>query len=457
MPLLLLNHPDTIREVVVSRAPKSIFYKFIEPWLGLGLLTNNHDVHSFHREVLRQGFTPQQLKGYIPTFEKNALELIDHFKTMLDVQGQVGMNIEPYLHGYTLDSVCKLAFGYDVPSVTNPNNEYVKTIHDLCELFWKRCFAPWFFPDRLYQASANGKRYHEAASYMHSLADDIIATRAKQRNTATSANVNFGDATTVAQEKSQPLNVTQCPVMGAGGVNADLLDIMLGCSSRSGQKLSPAEIRDEVNTFVQAGHDTTALTLAYAIYLMAEHPEWQEKAREEIHASGVFGAAWLGMDEADKLKSLSHDLSVVERCLKETLRLYPPVPILSRVINGGSKGGVEVDGHFLPNDTPVAVCPYVIHRMEEFWPNAETFDPDRFLPSVKHNIYSYIPFSVGSRGCLGQKFAMLEMKVFIAALLREFDVVREAGSPPVSLLPEMVMRPMNGIHISLRRRKAVAM
>jgi len=187
----------------------------------------------------------------------------------------------------------------------------------------------------------------------------------------------------------------------------DLLNLMLK-ADESGEKLSEEEILNEIILFLAAGHETTANTLSWTFFLLAKYPEWQEKLRAEIDA--LYGKEDPSFDDINKLKLGTY-------IIKETLRLYPTAPILTRDCCKDS----TVLGYNIPAGTTCMMSVSNISRNEQYWDNPNEFNPMRFDNDTwqKHP-YQYLPFGTGAQRCIGEKFAVLEMKVTLIKLVQKF-------------------------------------
>ncbi|KAK3881462.1 hypothetical protein Pcinc_014118 [Petrolisthes cinctipes] len=170
------------------------------------------------------------------------------------------------------------------------------------------------------------------------------------------------------------------------------LDILLEYSG--GVKgLSDEDIREEVDTFMFEGHDTTAAAISWSLFLLGHHPEIQAKVHEELDAILTSPDQPLGIAELRQMK-------YTENCIKEALRLLPSVPYLGRVLSED----LNICGNVIPAHTNVMISIYMIHREPVQFPDPEKFDPNRFLPenTRKSHPYAYIPFSAGPRNCIGR-------------------------------------------------------
>ncbi|MEM9715038.1 MAG: cytochrome P450 [Pseudomonadota bacterium] len=219
----------------------------------------------------------------------------------------------------------------------------------------------------------------------------------------------------------------------------DLLDLLLaGEDPETKRQMNTAELRDNLLTFIVAGHETTALTLAWALYLCAFDPEVQEKLAAE--ARSVLGTSTATADNVD-------DLKYTEQVVKEALRLYPPAAFISRTAQEADElCGREVK----PKDT-VMMPIYALHRNQLLWDHPDHFDPDRFAPGKDYDRYQFLPFGDGPRICIGMQFAMIEAKIILASLINRFRFDLIEGKTP---RPEMILtlRPAGGVHLKVTPR-----
>ena len=218
----------------------------------------------------------------------------------------------------------------------------------------------------------------------------------------------------------------------------DFLDILLTAADQDGKGLSDLEIRDEADTFMFEGHDTTTSGMCWTLYCLAKHPEHQEKVREEVK-SVLMGREWL---EYEDLK----DLKYTHWCIKEAMRLYPPVFFIFRQ----ASEDLELDGHVIPKGMQVGISIRNIHRHPDIWENPNDFDPLRFHPSnvEGRDPYAYMPFSAGYRNCIGQNFALNEERLIVASLVLRFRLSLVEGHK-VEMLPTVVLRAANDIAVNL--------
>lgn len=209
------------------------------------------------------------------------------------------------------------------------------------------------------------------------------------------------------------------------------LDTLL-IAQMEGANLSDAAIREEVDTFMFEGHDTTSSAIAFTIFLLSHNSDAQKKAFDE--------AVMMEGREREPMRYL-------EAVIKEALRLYPSVPIHGRLLMEDYKFKDMV----IPKGTAIALIPYLTHRDTKFYSDPEKFHPERFLSENEMHPYQFIAFSAGPRNCIGQKFAMLELKCSLSKIIRHFEILPVAGFEPVPLA-EAVMKSGNGVEVKLKKR-----
>ncbi|KAL1381302.1 hypothetical protein pipiens_003436 [Culex pipiens pipiens] len=218
-----------------------------------------------------------------------------------------------------------------------------------------------------------------------------------------------------------------------------LLDTLLASEARN--QIDEDGVREEVNTFMFRGHDTTASAVTFIFFVVAEHPDVQQKLYDEIEAS---------RPHSQYTVKDYNELRYMDRVIKECLRLYPPVPFIGRTVSEDS----WFADRFVPKGSMANVHIWDLHRDPEQFPDPERFDPDRFLPESveKRNPYAYVPFSAGPRNCIGQRFAMLELKSILTAVLREFRVLPVTKRDEIVFVADMVLRARDPIKVKFERR-----
>jgi unspecific monooxygenase len=212
----------------------------------------------------------------------------------------------------------------------------------------------------------------------------------------------------------------------------DLFDLLRAARDpETGQGFTPQALRDQVSTMLVAGHETTALTLFWSLYLLASVPAVQERLAEEVKDIEITPE-----NAGEVLPRLSYSRAVVS----ETLRLYPPAFLVVReAIAEDSYAGVRI-----PPNSLVLIAPWVLHRHRKHWANPDSFDPDRFLEGAPTPPrYTYLPFGAGPRVCVGAQFAMAEAVLILAMMVQRFRITRADSEPvlPVAVITTHPSRP----------------
>ncbi|ETE58963.1 Cytochrome protein, partial [Ophiophagus hannah] len=365
-PHMLLYHQDTI-EVVLRNSTfieKSYLYQFLQPWLGTGLLTSTGKKWHSRRKMLTPTFHFTILVDFLEVMIEQANILVQNLEQHLDKDP---FNCSLYIVLCTLDIICETAMGKNIAAQKNKNSDYVKAVQSMSDLIHHRQKSPWLWPSLLYNISGKGRQHYTNLKILHSFTD-------KQQE-----QYQNGSASNNHRGKNKERKA--------------FLDMLLNARDEDGKKLSYTGIREEVDTFMFEGHDTTAVALSWAIYLLASHPEIQRKVHSELDE--VFGDS----DHHITMEDLKN-LRYLECVIKEALRLFPSVPVFARNLN--------------------EEC--YISRDPDNFPEPEKFRPERFFPenSAERHPYSYIPFSAGPRNCIGQRFALLEEKTILATILQHF-------------------------------------
>ncbi len=210
---------------------------------------------------------------------------------------------------------------------------------------------------------------------------------------------------------------------------------------KTGKSLTHTERRDNLIGFFIAGHETTALTLTWALYLVGSHNPTAQRLREEV-------LEICGKDDItyEKIKALKFTRAVID----ETMRLFPPAPILNREC----QSDCEILGREVKKGDILLLCSYVMHRRETYWSNPQAFDPDRFVdtPELRAKSAPFMPFGAGPRICVGASFALMEAVMVLATLVRDYDIVIPKSCYPRPLMT-VTLRPQGGIPAKFVKRE----
>ncbi|XP_045197237.2 leukotriene-B4 omega-hydroxylase 3-like isoform X2 [Mercenaria mercenaria] len=392
-------------------------YRFLRPWLGEGLLIANGEKWARNRRLLTPAFHFEILKPYIKVFNQSADTLVKKLTTKVEA----GERFEVFQNVClcTLEIILKCAFSYtkDVQNA-GETNPYVKAVNRLTDAVIYRFMHPITFFDTVWNICPVGRQSRKDCEFVHSVAEEII------------------------DKRKDTLEQTRKPTSSR---YIDFLDILLTARDEEGRGLSRLEIRNEVDTFLFEGHDTTASAISWILYSLAENPECQRKCQAEIDEV-------LDGRETDDLEwSDLNQLEYLTMCIKEGMRLHAPVTGVSREI----EQDFDLGGRVAPKGTLFFINIWVLNHMENVWgPDHMEFKPERFSKENINQIdhFQYVPFSAGPRNCIGQNFAMNEEKVVLSKLLRNLTFRLDPDHEVVKNISG-VMRTKDGMFMFAEKRK----
>ncbi|EDW82406.2 uncharacterized protein Dwil_GK25786, isoform B [Drosophila willistoni] len=428
---ILMGDPKDV-EVVLGTLrfnDKAHEYKALEPWLKEGLLVSRGRKWHRRRKIITPAFHFKILDQFVEIFERESRVLIKQLEKERQRNGSDGFNLYDWINLCTMDTICETAMGVSIHAQTNADSDYVRAVKTISMVLHKRMFNIFYRFDLTYMLTPLARAERRALNVLHEFTEKIIVQRREEllRGTPSETETSSADADVGAKRKMA------------------FLDILLQ-STVDEKPLTNLDIREEVDTFMFEGHDTTSSALMFFFYNLATHPESQQKCFEEIKSV-------IGTDvQTPVTYELLNKLHYVELCIKETLRLYPSVPLLGRRV----VEECEINGKVIPAGTNIGISPLFMGRREDLFVEPNSFKPERFdvvTTAEKLNPYAYIPFSAGPRNCIGQKFAMLEIKAIVANTLRHFEIdfVGDTSEPPV-LIAELILRTRDPLMFKLKER-----
>nr|AHL88991.1 cytochrome p450 4EC1 [Brachionus koreanus] len=414
IPIAIIHHCDIVDAFFTTsqHTKKSWQYNLVHPWLGSGLLISEGDKWYSRRRLLTKAYHFEILEKFNEIMNEHADLLIQKFEKLIKDKKKIEIFKESKL--CTLDIICETAMGVNLESQKSTNLDYVWCVDKASKLLNDRFNAPWYWADFVYYKTEPGKEFKKCLDVLHNFTKDIILKR----------DAEFDDLNYESKGKFA------------------FLDILLA-AKRNDSDLTFQDIQDEVDTFMFEGHDTTASGLAWTVLLLAEYPTIQENLYREIEKELGNGNKQLTSNDLRKLKYL-------DCVIKESMRLYPPVPYIGRTITEDC----VIGGHKFKKNDPVIIAVCSIHRDGRFFPHPEKFDPDRFLNESELNKhpYCYIPFSAGRRNCIGQKFAMMELKIILTSLVRNSKIKSSKKLNDVVKVAELTLHTIDDVYINLEPR-----
>ncbi|XP_062713552.1 uncharacterized protein LOC109401093 [Aedes albopictus] len=403
---------------------KSVQYDFIRPWLGNGLLTSTGRKWHSRRKIITPTFHFKILEQFVEIFDQQSNIFVSQLKSKA-VSGE-DFDVFPEVTLCALDVICESAMGTKVNAQLNSDSKYVRAVKDMATVAMARSFKAFARFDFTFFFTPYWGMQDKALKILHDYTDSVIRSRRLElaKGTTTTADENEND---VGMRKK-----------------VAFLDMLLQATV-DGRPLNDLEVREEVDTFMFEGHDTTTSAISFLIGILGKYPDVQKKVYDEVRT--VIG------DDLNVSVTLSmlNQLNYVDLVIKETLRLYPSVPIFGRMLLENQ----EINGIVFPAGSNLAIFPYFMGRDPDYFENPLEFRPERFAVETsaeKTNPYRYVPFSAGPRNCIGQKFAVAEIKSLISKLVRHYEVLPPKQPQPERLIAELVLRPDGGVPVRLRSR-----
>ncbi|KAM7350671.1 cytochrome P450 4ae1-like isoform 1-T2 [Cochliomyia hominivorax] len=427
--LAIVTVDHNIVEAVLSsqeHLEKHFLYKILYIWLGNGLLLSSGKTWFNMRKITTPTFHFQILEQYIEVFERQANVFIEKLKRVAD--GESVVNIYEYMGLLTMDIIAETAMGVTINAQMNDKSEYVKAVNEVTDIMAIRFVRPQlaFMPTLRILAPKSYHHQKKGIQIMHEFIEKIITERQQSLLKEKANNKN-------QEVNNDPLDLGLKKRMA-------LLDVLLQ-SSIEGEPLSDKQIRDEVNTFMFEGHDTTTSATSFCLYALSRHPQVQEKLYIELQE--YFGAK----QNVSLCYNDLQQLNYLNCVIKESLRMYPPVMAIGRVL----KSDLKVDKYAIPAKSSVIILLWEMLRDPEIFEDPLTFKPERHLMNdARVNAFSNIPFSAGPRNCIGQKFAQLEMRSIIIKVILNFELLPLGED--VQPVMQLILRSKTGVNFGLRPR-----
>ncbi|XP_073991016.1 cytochrome P450 4V2-like [Rhodnius prolixus] len=427
IPTVWLFDPDDLEVILASSQAiqKGNEYHCLFPWMQDGLVLSKGEKWHQRRKLLTPAFHFKILENNMQSLNKNARCLL---RNMLKKEGRPFVTQELVVR-CTLDVISETAMGHSLNlQEREENNDYLNAVERACSLTFDRSKNVFYSNDWVYFLTLDGRKFSKNLKYLHNFSENIIQNRKLKY---------------LLEKKYSENNIEEDNNFGKG--KKAFLDILIDLEDKSKGTLTDKDIREEVDNFMFAGHDTTASCIMFTLYLLGRHPHVQEKAFEELYE--IFGES----DREVNNKDL-HGMHYLEMIIKESIRIYPPAPYFSRNL---IQDLVLKDKTVLPEGANVGIFAFIMHRDPKYFPNPEVFDPERFSAEncKKRHPYAYLPFSAGPRNCIGQKFAMMELKVVLSTILRfaKIESVNDEISAR-SLTPLILLKPCDPIRIKVFSR-----
>ena len=428
---LSITGDDAVKQVIVrdcySYAKPARVQKWMASVLGRGVLLVDGDEHMKQRKALTTGFSISSIRSLAPVFWHKGLLMIDMLKqTYFSCDGKTARSIEmlDWMNRGTLDVICEAGFGYEMSSLEHPTTALRRAYASVFAFdVWSRFIQGLLQQSQIFRfiPSKMNRDMATASHIIRSTADDIVRKR------------------TAADADKKERNV---------------MSLVVNANERSKDNnedhMSFETIRDQVMTFLGAGHDTTATAVVWTLHLLSKHQDVQDRLRGEIRqASPVLsnrseGSRSLPQLDVDQMPYLSN-------VCRESLRYIPPIPLTIRE----ALFNTTLLQYAIPKGTIIYIMANAINRMPKYWGlDADSFDPnrwDRLPPTYTTN--AFMTFLHGPRSCIGRTFAETEMKIFLCCLLSayKFEPDEDFDDQENWKMWRLVLRPRDGMHLKTSR------
>uniref|UniRef100_A0A0K0EFV1 Cytochrome P450 n=1 Tax=Strongyloides stercoralis TaxID=6248 RepID=A0A0K0EFV1_STRER len=390
-------------------------YDFYSQWLGNGLVLSDGEKWKYRRRLITPSFHFNMLKKYFETYNNESKNMVEIFESLSKRGDEV--EIFNVIKRSALDIICETAMGVKVNASKNPNHPYLIAVKKYAKLssdhfrniFYKIPLIYYLFGDQTEKDRL------------------LVILKSFTRN--------------VIKQKTEEFEKNN-------GMLSDNTFLSTLLQLKKENNWSDEDVREEVETFIFAGHDTTSSLVSYLFWALSCYQDIQQKVYEEIY--DVYGD-----EERDVLPEDLPKLTYLEMVIKETLRRYSTVPFFVRMLTNE----IEVCGYTLPKGTNFIFAPQHTNFNSNVFPDPYKFDPDRFLPEIAatRNAYDFTPFSAGTRNCIGQRFALNEAKTIAIWILRHFKLTTKREESYVKSIAEATQTPVDGIPIIFEKRKTLSM
>ncbi len=403
---VLLSDPELIRRVLIDNAanyPKDdLQLEKLMPAVGRGLLTADGDSWRLQRRTVAPLFQPQPVAAYLAAMAASVDAMLARWERHAASGATVDVARE--MTALTYDIISRTVFSHEIETPAEVMGEAITTYFDALGRIdlWDVLPLPRWLPRPAF-----------------------IKARPAQK--------------IFREEVRRLLDRRRVRMARGEQMPDDLVTRLIAARDpESGEGLADAVIHDNLVTFIGAGHETTANALTWTLFLLSEFPEADARAAREAKTLS-------DRPDADDLSTLAGTRMILE----ESMRLYPPVPFMSREAIGSDRLG-EVE---IVRGTRVIIAPWVLHRHRKLWADPEAFMPERFAPENRAKIprFAYLPFGAGPRICVGMGFAMQEALLALAMIVRRFRLTLADGAQ-VMPFARMTLRPANGLPMRMALR-----
>ena len=414
---------ETIGVLLRSSEPKDNYvYSMMRPWLGDGLLLSGGRKWARDRRLLTHCFHFNILQQYVAVYNDAVSVMLQNWAEAC-AAGQC-VDVTESCTLLTLDIILRCAMGFESNCQSTSMEQssraatYIHSVRQIAYLVEQRFLNVLHHPDLLYYFSANGRAFRNHVRIAHETSRHLIAER----------------RAAMTNDERQHSSVQQ---------HCNFLDVLLTVKDEEGVGLSDEEIREQVDTFLFRGHDTTSSALQWTLYYLSQHEDLQEKCRQEVLSVCENSSHGTGHIEHEHMCQMPY----LTQFIKESMRFGNPVPFILRQLTQDTK----IDKYTVPEGTSINISIVDCHHNPDHWENTNKFDPDRFSPKKceGRHPFAFIPFSAGPRNCIGQTMAMDELKTSLACILKRFRIKWDPQEATPNWQPQLVSRAEHNLKLRL--------
>ncbi|KAH8370248.1 hypothetical protein KR093_002760 [Drosophila rubida] len=426
LPMYNIIDPEVVELILNDQnlINKSVVYDFLHPALRTGLLTSTDKKWHSRRKILTPTFHFNILGHFEEVFKTESLKFVEQFAD----SSEICISASELIPKFTLNSICETAMGVKLDDMAEKGNIYRKNFAQIEKRFIKRISNPFYWNNTIYNLFG-AKEDAPFLNIIHNFSSEIIAKRRiLLQDALQNRQISQGDG-----DDDIYFNKKQRFAM---------LDTLI-FAEKDGL-IDHQGICEEVDTLMFEGFDTTSMGLIFGLMNMSLYADKQELCYQEINEFIENDFSNLDINQIAKLKYL-------DCFVKETMRLFPSVPFMGRQVHRKTE---LANGLILPAGTQILMHVFDIHRHPKHWDAPNEFRPERFFTenSEGRHIYAYIPFSAGQRNCIGQKYAMLEMKTLLIVVLKKFRILPLVDPKSFVFNSGITLRTNNNIQVKLVRR-----
>jgi cytochrome P450 len=401
MHIYFLSHPAHMHKVTVEYAHKfhkgPTYKNLLSRFLGNGLLTSDGDFWKRQRKLAQPAFHTGRIQNYADVMVQYTQQMLAEWS---DGEERI---INPDMMKLTLRIVAKTLFDSEIANESDKVWQSLTALLHLTDEALQSPLQTLFFS---WLPNARSRKTAAATNMLNEIISDILEERRKDMAHDT----------------------------------GDLLSMLMQAQDTDGSQMNDQQLRDEMVTIVLAGHETTANALSWTWYLLSQYPEVEAKLHAELDS--VLAGRLPTMQDL-------RQLPYTEMVLKESMRLYPPIPQVERQ----ALEDVEIGGYTIPKGTTVVLSPHITHRDARWYEDPDTFKPERWMNDFERSLpkAAYMPFGGGARICIGNSFAMMEASLILATIASQYRL-HLLNTEAIEMESVLTLRPKQDVRMRLEAR-----